>query len=126
MRLILDAGAFLAIERADRDTMALIKQELVERRAPLTHGGIVGQIWRGGFGRQAILARLMPGLEIAALDAALGRRAGILLGKSRKNDVIDAALVLLASEGDILLTSDSNDLERLAASAGLDIDIVPL
>src|SRR2546422_941766 len=58
--------------------------------------------------------------------AVLGRRAGILLGKSRKKDVIDAALVLLASEGDLLLTSDSKDLEPLAASAGLDIDIVPL
>src|SRR2546430_1733924 len=124
MRLILDAGAFVAIERADRGTMALIKQELIERRAPLTHGGVVGQVWRGGHGRQTNLARLMPALEIATLDVALGRRAGILLGKSRKTDAIDAALVLLASHGDLLLTSDSEDLEPLAASAGLDIDIV--
>jgi hypothetical protein len=40
---------------------------------PLTHGGVVGQVWRGGTGRQAPLARLLPGIEVAALDATLGR-----------------------------------------------------
>lgn len=126
MSLVLDTGAFIAVERADRDTMALIKRELLEGRLPLTHGGIVGQIWRGGAGRQANVARLLPGLDIAPLDLSLGRRAGILLGRARKTDVIDAALVLLAADGDFLLTSDPNDLEPLAASAGLHVDIVPV
>ena len=126
MSLILDAGALVAVERNDRDTVALIKQELLEGRAPLTHGGIVGQVWRGGAGRQANLARLLPALDVAALDATLGRRAGILLGRTRTEDVIDAALVLLAVDGDHLLTSDLDDLEPLAASAGLHVDIVPV
>jgi hypothetical protein len=42
------------------------------------------------------------------------------------NDVLDAALVLLAVDGDFLLTSDANDLEPLAAAAGLHIDIIPV
>ena len=33
MALILDAGALVAVERADRDTIALIKRELAEDRA---------------------------------------------------------------------------------------------
>jgi hypothetical protein len=40
------------------------------------------------------------------------------------NDVIEAALVLLAADGDQLLTSDPDDVHSLAASAGLHIDIV--
>lgn len=126
MSLVLDAGALLAVEKGDRDTIALIKQELLEGRSPLTHGGIVGQVWRGGAGRQTQLARLMPGLEIVALDDMLGRRAGVLLGRTRAHDVIDAALILLAEDGDFVLTSDPQDLSPLARSAGLHVDIVPV
>jgi hypothetical protein len=34
--------AFIAVERSDRVTAALIKRELLAERPPLTHGGIVG------------------------------------------------------------------------------------
>lgn len=124
MSLVLDAGALIAIERADRDTVALIKEELLHGRAPLTHGGVIGQVWRGGARRQVNLARLLPALDIASLDEALGRTAGTLLGRCRMDDVIDAALVLLAEDGDFLLTSDPGDLAPLAAEAGLHVDIV--
>ena len=126
MSLVLDAGAFVAVERADRHTIALIKHELLKGRTPLTHGGVIGQVWRGGSGRQASLARFLPAVEVVSLDARLGRRAGLLLGQARKSDVVDAALVLLASDGDWILTSDSEDLEPLAAAAGLHAEIVPI
>lgn len=126
MSLVLDAGALVAIERADRDTMALVKREWLAGRTPLTHGGILGQVWRDGAGRQAHLAKLLPALEVVALDETLGRRAGVLLGRARMRDVIDAALVLLATHDDALLTSDAGDLSRLAAAAGLHIDVVPV
>jgi len=126
MSLVLDAGALVAVERADRETIALIKQELLAGRTPRTHGGVVGQVWRGGSGRQVNLARLLPALEIGVLDDALGRRAGVLLGRTRMTDVIDAAVVLLASDGDFILTSDPDDLVPLAACAGLHVDIVPV
>jgi hypothetical protein len=122
--LILDAGALVAVERGERDTVALIKHELSAGRAPLTHGGVIGQVWRGGTGRQASLARLLPGLDVTPLDATLGRRAGVLLAKTRTADVIDAALVLLATDGDTLLTSDPRDLTVLAAAAGVHVDVV--
>lgn len=124
MTLVLDAGALIAAERSDRDTLALIKIELIAERRPLTHGGVVGQVWRDARGRQANLARLLPGLDIRPLDDALGRRAGVLLGRARGSDVIDAALVLLASDGDMILTSDPRDLRPLADAAGLDVDLV--
>jgi hypothetical protein len=92
----------------------------------LTHGAVVGQVWRGGSGRQARLAALLPALHTAALDASLGQRAGVLLGRARTTDVVDAALVLLAVDGDAIITSDPDDIARLALSAGLDADIVPV
>jgi hypothetical protein len=126
MSLILDAGAFFAVERGDRDLIALAKRELLARRVPRTHGGIVGQVWRGGTGRQARLAPFFRCVAIAPLDEALGYRAGVLLRDTRRTDVVDAALVLLATDGDTILTSDPRDLVPLAAASGIHVDIVPV
>jgi hypothetical protein len=124
--LVLDAGAFVAVERGDRHVVALIKLEGMAGRTPVTHGGVLGQVWRGGAGRQAPLARLLPGVKIEPLDAVMGRRAGVLLGNAGVSDVIDAAVVLLAEDGDSVLTSDAEDLAHLAAVATLDVEIVPV
>lgn len=123
LTLLLDAGAFLALERGDRRVAALIARERLAGRAPRTHGGIIGQIWRRGR-RQALIARLLPGLEIAALDLRLGRSAGELLGAARTADVVDAALVMLGVDDDEVLTSDPEDLLRLADAAGIHLELL--
>jgi hypothetical protein len=122
--LVLDAGALLAIERLDRDVVAMIKRERLAGRAPVTHGGVVGQVWRGGSGRQTNLARLLLGVQVVPLDDALGRRAGVLLSRTKRRDVIDAAIVLIADDGDEILTSDAGDLAPLAIAAGKYVEIV--
>jgi hypothetical protein len=122
--LVLDAGGLVAVERANREVIALIKRERLLGRAPVTHGGVIGQVWRGGTGRQANLARLLSGLEVLPLDAELGRRAGVLLARSKTRDVIDAALALLAADGDEILTSDAADLRRLVKATGAHVDII--
>lgn len=126
MTVVLDAGGLLALERRDREVMARLKLEMLASRPPVTHGGVVGQVWRGGTGRQASLARSLVGVEVQPLDAALGRRAGVLLGLSRQADVVDAAVVLLAHDGDEILTTDPSDLRALARAAGLHVDLVPV
>jgi hypothetical protein len=123
---LLDAGALLAVERGDREVAALLKRELLAGRVPLTHGGVVAQVWRGGSGRQAQLARLLPGIDVAPLDEALGRRAGVLLGRARAHDAVDAAVVALAADGDVILTSDPKDLRGLAEAAAVHVDIVQI
>jgi hypothetical protein len=122
--VVLDAGALLAIERGDRRIAAVLKVELAAGRSPRTHGGVIGQVWRGGTGRQARLATALQGVEIVALDDALGRRVGILLGRSGRTDVIDAGVVLIADDGDEVFTGDRADLHDLAAAAGRQIDLV--
>ena len=124
--LLLAAGALIAIERDDRDVVALLKTALRAGQPPRTHGGIVGQVWRGGSGRQARLARLLPAIEIAPIDAELGRRAGQLLKASKTADVVDAALVVLASDGDDVLTSDVGDLQVLAVAAAVHLELIPV
>ena len=69
--LVLDAGAFVAVERGDRDVVALVKRERLSGRAPVTNGGVVGQVWRGGSGRQAPVARLLAGVDVAPIDDLL-------------------------------------------------------
>ena len=124
MSYILDAGALIAIDRGSRSLMALLKDELAADRFAVTHGGIVGQVWRAGGARQAALARALVSVRVLPLDVELGRRSGSLLARARRSDVIDAALVLLASDGDTILTSDPDDIEPLAETAGVHVDIV--
>ena len=124
--LVLDAGAFVAVERGDRDVVALVKRERLSGRVPLTNGGVVGQVWRGGSGKQAPVARLLAGVEVAPLDDLLGRRAGTVLARSGGSDAIDAAVICLARDGDDILTSDPGDLRDLAQAAGLHVELIPV
>lgn len=91
---------------------------------PKTHAGVLGQAWRGG-SRQARLAKALAGLEILPMDERLGRLAGELLGKTRREDVIDAAIVLLAEDGDQIVTTDPEDLAALARGAGRHVELIP-
>jgi hypothetical protein len=116
--VVLDAGALLALERGEPNVTALLKRELAEGRAPRTHGGVIGQVWRGGGPRQARLARGLLGIHVRSIDDDLGRRAGALLGRARKSDVIAAAVVLIADDEDEVLTDDPTDLAELASAAG--------
>jgi len=124
--LVLDAGAFVAVERGDRDVVALVKRERLAGRAPVTNGGVVAQVWRGGRGRQATVAQLLAGVEVVSIDDGLGRRAGMLLARTGRADAIDAAVVCLAADGDDILTSDPGDLRVLAEAADIHVELIPV
>ena len=53
-----------------------------------------------------------------------GGAAGILLARAGTSDAIDAAVVALAEDGDRILTSDPDDIDRLVEAAGLDVEVV--
>ena len=124
MTLILDSGALVAAERGERALWRRLKGALHAGEVPVTHGGVVAQVWRGGSGRQALLARALQGVEIVGLDDPLGRRAGLLLGPAGLRDAIDAALVCLAADDDLIVTDDTRDIARLVAASGHHIDVV--
>jgi hypothetical protein len=122
--LVLDAGALIALERNDRRMWRRLKDAVTHGEPPVTHGGIVGQAWRGRGPKQARLATALDHLDVRNLGDSLGRKAGELLALARESDVVDAALVLLAEDGDVIATSDPNDLEPLARAAGRHIELV--
>src|SRR5688572_4719940 len=101
-----------------------LKAALLAKSVPQTHGGIVGQAWRGGGPRPALLARAPEGIDVRPLDESLGRAAGSMRARDGGADVIDAALVLLADDGDDIVTSDPEALEPRAARLGRHVELL--
>jgi hypothetical protein len=121
--LVLDSGALVALERNERPMWVRLKAALLEGDVPLTHAGVLGQVWRGG-PRQARLSQALGGIDVRPLDEPLGRAAGQLLGAAGLADVVDAGVVLLAVDGDEIVTVDRDDLERLAEVFGRHVELI--
>lgn len=124
MSLVLDSGALIALDRGERSMWLRLKDALRAEQSLVTHGGIVGQVWRNG-ARQARLAQLLPAFDVVPLDVHLGQAAGELLARTGGRDVIDAAILLVARDGDLVVTSDPEDLRILAETAGVHVELIP-
>ena len=123
MSLVLDSGALVALERNERSMWVRLKASLLAGELPLTHAGVVGQVWRGG-ARQARLSQALRGIDIRPLDEPMGRAVGQLLAVAGGSDVIDAAVVLLAEDGDDIVTADHPDLRPLASASGRHVELI--
>ena len=125
MRLVLDAGALIAIDRNDRRVAGLVA---LGRRAGadlVTVAPVVGQAWRDG-ARQARLARALPMIDVLDVDRASAQAAGEVLRDSGGSDVIDALVALATRPGDQVLTSDPGDLGALLEARGVNATVVRL
>ncbi len=115
MTLVLDAGALIAVERADRPTLTVIEVARRQGRELVIPAGVVAQVWRGG-ARQARLARLLSarGVKIEVLTGAGAKACGLLCGRAGTRDVVDASVVVAARRrGAVVVSSDRGDLELL-------------
>jgi hypothetical protein len=121
--LVLDSGALVALERNERPMWVRLKAAQLAGDLPITHAGVLGQVWRGG-PRQARLSQALAGIDVRALDEPLGRAAGQLLALAGLADVVDAAVALLALDGDEIVTVDRDDLEQLAAASGRHVELI--
>jgi hypothetical protein len=112
--VVLDSGFFIALERRSRIVVALADLMVREGTPLVTSAGVVAQVWRGGGKRQAPLAFMIRRVVVVALDFAVARTLGRMLGLTRTSDPVDAHVVLLARErGWPVLTSDAADLLAL-------------
>ncbi len=123
--LVLDAGALVAVDRGDRAMIARLRAAQRHGMDLRTNAMVVAQVWRDSHGRQAHLAQLLRAVDIRAVSPQDGRHAGALLGRTGTSDPIDATVVLLASPGDRIISSDPTDLTKLASTAGNRPVIVP-
>jgi predicted nucleic acid-binding protein len=115
--LTLDAGALIQYERADERVRAWLTEAFERGNIPTVPSVVVAETWRGG-PKAARIARLLKDCEVESLDDALARQAGLLRGAVDGSATIDAIVVASASRrGDIVLTTDSDDLGLLAAHA---------
>jgi predicted nucleic acid-binding protein len=112
VRLILDAGAFIAVERGDFKTLTLIENSRNRGVKIVTVSPVVAQVWRDGR-RQVTLARLLTGVEVVAPTDEAAKRAGVLLRRTKMSDAVDALVADLCRVDDVLLTSDPGDLKAL-------------
>ena len=122
--LVLDAGAFIAVDRNDRSMIARLRVAQLRGHELRTSAIVIAQVWRSPGGKQANVARILRAVDVRSVDEQMGRDAGVLLAKARANDPIDATVVLVARSGDRVLTSDPGDIARLASSSGKKLTIV--
>jgi hypothetical protein len=123
--LIFDAGALIALERADRDAAEALKAAANDDIEAITSSACVAQVWRDP-ARQARLVHALRGFLEQSLDEHEARRCGLLLARAGTDDIADAAVALLAKDGDTILTSDPRDIERLLRVAGTSASVRPV
>lgn len=113
--LVLDAGAFVGLEKQERVAAHIFAEARAKELPLVTSAAVVGQVWRGG-ARQAPIALVFkwPHVSIVNLTYEAGRIVGHMLATSETSDVIDAHVVLLASERQWpVVTSDPDDLRKI-------------
>lgn len=115
--LVLDAGAFVAVDRGDRAMLARLRTAQRAGFELRSTGVVVSQVWRDPTGRQANLARLLRSVDVKAVDEQLGREAGVLLGRAGTREAVDASVVAISRAGDRILTSDRRDIAPLIAAS---------
>lgn len=123
MKLVLDAGALIGVDRDDRRTAGLIELGRRTGAELVTSAPVVAQAWRGS-ARQARLARLLAMIDVRSVHLGDARAAGELLAATGTSDVVDALLAVLAYPGDQVLTSDPGDLGLLLGERGMPVAVV--
>jgi hypothetical protein len=125
VKAVLDAGALVAVGRRDRSVGAQLRV-LQQGGTPLrVSAAVVGQVWREG-GKQANLARVLAGAGIEGLGQDDGKRIGELLARTGSADVMDAHVALLTAPGDVVLTSDPDDIGVLLRERGVAARVQPV
>lgn len=114
MTAVYDTGVLIAADRNDRRVWADHLARLEAGLVPITTAPVVAQASRSP--HQAQLRRLLRGCEVVAFEGAEAHEVGALLAKVGAADVVDAHVVVTAARrGAVVVTSDPDDLRRLAA-----------
>lgn len=120
-----DTGALLAAEANRREVWALHARALARGVQPVVPAGVLGQAWRGG--PQPSLSRLLRGCGVEDLNELQARSAGAACARANTADVVDASVVVGATaRRDLVVTSDPDDLRKLARALSRRINVHPV
>jgi predicted nucleic acid-binding protein len=108
-----DTGVLIALERRNQRAWHVYHEARI-RKVPIhVPTAVVAEWWRG---RTDACEHARSGVLVEALSESLARLAGEALSKVRRATVVDAIVMAsAASRGDVVYTSDYEDLERLRA-----------
>jgi predicted nucleic acid-binding protein len=114
--VVLDSGALIAFERGDERMRALLLEARASGARIVIPAGVIGQVWRTP-ATQVAIGSITRAAEttVVSLDKVMAEAAGVLCGRRKTADVIDASVVLTARlEGSaVIVTSDVDDLRHL-------------
>jgi hypothetical protein len=111
-RLVLDAGALIALERNDRRMWARLDAAADASLELIVPAGALAQVWRGT-SNPARLSQTLKETRLGEFDT-IARAAGELCHAARTSDPIDAAVVLNAmGSTSVIVTSDPKDIRKL-------------
>lgn len=123
MGITYDTGALVAAERGERRIWARHRALLARRVVPTAPAPVLAQSWHGG-GRHALLARLLAGCDIEALDSEQAKSVGALAASAATTDIIDACVVEGAiRRHDLVVSSDDGALRAIAAAVNRHIEV---
>jgi len=123
MGLTYDTGALISADRGERRIWARHSALLARREVPTVPAPVVAQSWRGG-GRQALLARLLTGCDVEALDDGQARSVGSLATRAATTDIVAACVVEGAiRRHDLVVSSDEHDLQAIAAAVSRHLEV---
>lgn len=123
MAITYDTGALIAADRGERRMWIRHRALLRQREVPTVPAPVLAQGWRGG-PRQALLAKLLRGCEVEALDGGLARLVGALATRAGSSDVVDVTVVEGAlRRHDIVISSDPKDLRSIASAVGRRLEV---
>lgn len=106
-----DTGALIALERNKRRVVELFQHAFRRGDDVVVPTVVVAEWWRG---RTDLREDILASVLVEELSAPLARSAGEALAAVRGATAIDAVVMASAARrGDVVITSDVGDLERL-------------
>ena len=109
--LTFDTGALIALERRGQRMKEVLERALAKDQPITVPTGVVGEWWRG---RTRLRNDILECVDIEPLTTALAKSAGEALAAVEGATLVDAIVMAsAASRGDIVYSSDIDDLAKL-------------
>ncbi|WP_394825125.1 hypothetical protein [Pendulispora albinea] len=111
--LTFDTGVLIALERRNQRAWRVYREARICNVPITVPTAVIAEWWRG---RADAREHIKSGLLVEILSESLASLAGEALAKVKGSTVVDAIVMAsAASRGDIVYTSDVDDLEKLRA-----------
>jgi predicted nucleic acid-binding protein len=108
-----DTGALIALERRSGRARKILERAAELKIRITVPSAVIAEWWRG---RSDMREHIVAAVRIELLSERLAKLAGEALTSVRGSTAIDAIVMASAAQrGDVVYTSDVDDLQRLAA-----------